>query len=212
MLRSIWTNSCAENLALLVFVIYIGGAPLKPGRCWLCDCRVVLGRFAKNRKKASPILLLPRERLELIRTRFPVQRFAKTAKKTHTETKAAQRAKLVKDNIFCWYTRDRHSIRTSFVAYKKHLHLFESFFYYLRAIFFNTKTRRFRRVFTNLGKGIVADSESIPLTFESSVLALPRKCPKESSLCESIPRIVPTLLQSPVETRSDWAGSLLKSF
>jgi hypothetical protein len=61
----------------------------------------VLGRFAKNRKKASPILLLPRERLESIRTRFPVQRFAKTAKKTRTETKAAQKAMLVKDNIFC---------------------------------------------------------------------------------------------------------------
>jgi hypothetical protein len=48
---------------------------------------LVLGRFAKNRKKASPILLIPRERLESIWTRFPVQRFAITAKKTRTETK-----------------------------------------------------------------------------------------------------------------------------
>jgi hypothetical protein len=55
----------------------------------------VLGRFANNRKKASPILLLPQERLESIRTRFPVQRFAKTAKKTRTETKAAQTLKNV---------------------------------------------------------------------------------------------------------------------
>jgi hypothetical protein len=47
---------------------------------------VVLGRFAKNRKIARPILLLPRERLESIRTRFPVERFAKTAKKHSHKT------------------------------------------------------------------------------------------------------------------------------
>jgi hypothetical protein len=34
------------------------------------------------------------------------------------------------------------------------------------------------------------------LTFESSLLALPQKSPKESSLCESIPRIVPKLASS----------------
>jgi hypothetical protein len=53
----------------------------------------VLGRFAKNRKKASPILLLPRERLESIQTRFPVQRVPKTPKKTRPEIKAAQQSK-----------------------------------------------------------------------------------------------------------------------
>jgi hypothetical protein len=50
--------------------------------------KLVLGRFAKNRKIASPILLLPRERLEWIQTRFPVKRFPKTAKQTQAEAKA----------------------------------------------------------------------------------------------------------------------------